>query len=51
VIVSPRGGFTLMPNGNFATSIVRVRSEIWLLEGLMPPPTFLQRLWSRRAAQ
>jgi hypothetical protein len=40
----PVKGFTRMPNGNFATSLVRVRSDVWLIEHFDPPRTWLERL-------
>jgi Tol biopolymer transport system component len=33
----PIRGFSLVPNQGFVTSIARVRSDIWLLEGFEPP--------------
>jgi eukaryotic-like serine/threonine-protein kinase len=33
--------------GGLLTSIARVRSDVWLLEGLAPASSFLERLWPR----
>jgi dipeptidyl aminopeptidase/acylaminoacyl peptidase len=40
----PVKGFTRMSNGNFATSLVHVRSEVWLIDDFNPPTTWLDRL-------
>jgi hypothetical protein len=41
----PIRGFSRMRNGAFITSIARVRSDIFLLEGFRPAPTVLNHLW------
>jgi Tol biopolymer transport system component len=43
----PARGFTRISDRSFATSLARVRSDIWLLEGFRPPD-FLARFWPRR---
>jgi Tol biopolymer transport system component len=43
----PVKGFTRMPNGNFATSLVHVRSDVWLIDDFDRPTTWLDRLRSR----
>jgi Tol biopolymer transport system component len=43
--LQPIRGFSRLRNGNFLTSIARVRSDIFLMEGLRLPPTFRERLW------
>ena len=43
--LQPIRGFSRLRNGNFLTSIARVRSDIYLMEGLRLPPTFWDRLW------
>jgi serine/threonine protein kinase len=40
----PVKGFTRMPNGNFATSLVHVRSDVWLIDDFDSPSTWLDRL-------
>jgi Tol biopolymer transport system component len=42
---APLRGFSQMSETSFATSIVRMRSEIWLLEGFEPPRGLFDRLW------
>ena len=44
----PVKGFTRMSNGNFATSLVHVRSDIWLIDNFDPPATWLDRLRNRQ---
>jgi hypothetical protein len=53
----PVVGFSRISDKSFATSIVRVRSDVWLLEGFQAHVTFGQRLqdlarrlWRGRAA-
>ncbi|MGQ0736230.1 MAG: protein kinase domain-containing protein [Acidobacteriota bacterium] len=41
----PIRGFTRVANRGFATSIARVRSDIWLLEGLQLPRPWTARFW------
>ena len=41
----PIRGFSRIRNEGFLTSIARVRSDIWLLEGFERPGTFVGRLW------
>jgi eukaryotic-like serine/threonine-protein kinase len=43
--LQPIRGFTRLRGRGFLTSIARVRSDIYLLEGLRMPPTWWQRLW------
>jgi serine/threonine protein kinase len=43
----PARGFTRISGRSFATSLARVRSDMWLLEGFTPPG-FLARFWPRR---
>ena len=40
-------GFSRMSNGNFVTSLVHVRSDVWLIDDFDPPTTGLDRLWRR----
>ena len=40
----PVRGFSRMSNGNFATSFVHVRSDVWLLDDFESPPTWFDRL-------
>jgi hypothetical protein len=40
-------GFSRMSNGNFVTSLVHVKSDIWLIDAFDPPTTGLDRLWRR----
>ena len=42
--LQPIRGFSRMRNGNFLTSIARVRSDIFLMEGFRLPPAFWERL-------
>ena len=45
---TPLRGFSLAPDGkSFLTSIVRLRGDIWLLEGFPKHATLLQGLWPR----
>jgi Tol biopolymer transport system component len=53
---APVKGFSWMSPKSFATSVVRIRSEIWLMEGLKPPAGRFERflpswLRSRPAGQ
>ena len=41
----PIRGFSRLRNRGFLTSIARVRSDIYLIEGFRMPPTLWQRLW------
>jgi serine/threonine protein kinase/Tol biopolymer transport system component len=41
----PIRGFTRIRREGFLTSVARVRSDIWLLEGFRPPARGLARLW------
>ena len=43
--LQPIRGFSRLRNGNFLTSVARVRSDIYLMEGLRLPPTLWERLW------
>jgi Tol biopolymer transport system component len=43
---TPVRGFTRVSSTTFLTSIVRVRSDVWLLEGFQPSPTLWDRLVS-----
>ncbi|MCC7181653.1 MAG: serine/threonine-protein kinase [Acidobacteria bacterium] len=43
--LQPIRGFSRLRNGSFLTSIARVRSDIYLMEGLRLPGTLWQRLW------
>ena len=43
--LQPIRGFSRRRNGSFLTSIARVRSDIYLMEGLRLPGTLWQRLW------
>jgi Tol biopolymer transport system component len=43
--LQPIRGFSRLPNGAFLTSIARVRSDIYLLEGLQLPRTWWERFW------
>ena len=44
----PLEGFSLAPDGRtFLTSILRLRGDVWLLEGFEPPVGPLDRLWRR----
>ena len=43
--LQPIRGFSRLPNGNFLTSIARVRSDIYLLEGFQLPLKWWERLW------
>jgi len=44
VSAQPVRGFTRMSPTTFLASIARVRSDVWLLEGFQPSPTFWDRL-------
>ena len=46
--LQPIRGFSRLRNGNFLTSIARVRSDIYLMEGLRLPETLWARLWPFR---
>ena len=46
VSAQPVRGFTRVSPTTFLVSIVRVRSDVWLLEGFQPSPTFWDRLVS-----
>ena len=46
VAAAPVRGFTRISPTTFLTSIVRVRSDVWLLEGFERPPTLWDRLIS-----
>jgi len=41
----PVRGFSLISAKSIATSIVRVRSEVWLLDGFRPRTGFFERFW------
>jgi len=41
----PVRGFSLISAKSVATSIVRVRSDVWLLDGFTPRTGFFERLW------
>jgi hypothetical protein len=41
----PIRGFTWTGH-DFATSIARVKSDIWILDGVGRPPSFFDRFWS-----
>ncbi|MGE5813445.1 MAG: hypothetical protein ACM36C_03065, partial [Acidobacteriota bacterium] len=43
--LQPIRGFSRLRSGGFLTSIARVRSDIYLIEGLQLPRTWWQRLW------
>jgi Tol biopolymer transport system component len=43
--LQPIRGFSRLGNRGFLTSIARVRSDIYLIEGFQPPRTWLDRLW------
>jgi eukaryotic-like serine/threonine-protein kinase len=45
---TPVKGFTRMSNGNFATSLVHVRSDMWMIEGFEHQSTFWNRLRAGR---
>ena len=45
---APVKGFTRMSNGNFATSLVHVRSDMWIIEGFEHQSTFWNRLRAGR---
>ena len=49
VAVRPVRGFTRISATTFLTSIVHVRSDIWLLDGFRSTPTFWAQLLSRFA--
>jgi hypothetical protein len=44
VSAQPVRGFTRVSPTTFLASIARVRSDVWLLEGFQPPPTFWDRV-------
>jgi Tol biopolymer transport system component len=44
---APIRGFSRIAGKSFATSIVRVRSDVWLLEGFHTHATLLERLWPK----
>ena len=46
VSAQPVRGFTRVSATTFLTSIARVRSDLWLLEGFVAPPTLWDRLRS-----
>jgi dipeptidyl aminopeptidase/acylaminoacyl peptidase len=47
----PLQGFSLAPDGRtFLTSILRLRGDVWLLEGFEPPGGPLDHLWRRVTA-
>jgi hypothetical protein len=41
----PVRGFSLIAANSVATSIVRVRSDVWLLDGFAPRTGFFERFW------
>jgi Tol biopolymer transport system component len=43
--LQPIRGFSRLPNGGFLTSIARVRSDIYLIEGFRLPRTWWERFW------
>ncbi len=46
----PVRGFARMPDGRFVTSIARARSDIWVMDGVRAPSSWLARwlsLWQR----
>jgi len=43
--LQPIRGFSRLPNGSFLTSIARVRSDIYLLEGFQLSRKWWERLW------
>jgi dipeptidyl aminopeptidase/acylaminoacyl peptidase len=43
--LQPIRGFSRLPNGAFLTSIARVRSDLYLLEGFQLPRTWWERFW------
>jgi serine/threonine protein kinase len=45
----PVRGFSWISSQSFATSIVRVRSDIWLLEGFRAPVSFAGHFWPKRS--
>jgi eukaryotic-like serine/threonine-protein kinase len=50
---APVKGFTRMSTGNFATSLVHVKSELWLLDDFQSPVGFFDRLrtWLTRSSR
>jgi Tol biopolymer transport system component len=44
----PVRGFTRVSNKSFATSIVRITSDIWLLEGFRSMVSLFDRLWPKK---
>ena len=48
---TPVRGFTRVSPNTFLTSIVRVRSDVWLLEGFQPSPSLWDRLVSALSFQ
>jgi serine/threonine protein kinase len=46
--LQPIRGFSRLRKGGFLTSVARVRSDIYLIEGFRLPGTWWQRLWGRR---
>lgn len=45
--LQPIRGFSRLPNGGFLTSIARVRSDIYLIEGFRLPLKWWERPWKR----
>jgi hypothetical protein len=45
--LQPIRGFSRLRSGGFLTSIARVRSDIYLMEGIRLPEGLWSRLWSR----
>jgi serine/threonine protein kinase len=43
--LQPIRGFSRLPNGDFLTSIARVRSDLYLLEGFQLPRKWWERFW------
>jgi serine/threonine protein kinase len=48
IAADPIRGFAFVTGEGFLTSIARVRSDIWMLDGFHPPPTGWQRWWPWR---
>jgi Tol biopolymer transport system component len=46
---APIKGFSRISDNSFATSLVRVRSDLWLIDGLLQQGSLIDRLWPRNA--
>jgi Tol biopolymer transport system component len=44
---APIKGFSRISDKSFATSLVHVRSDLWLIDDFVPPPSLIDRFWSR----